>query len=143
MKNCCLDTHCNRCCTKTNMVLTYQDVQTIEQLGYNTDFFVADLNNWFQLKNTNGRCVFHNGTICVIYDHRPEGCRLYPVVFQKDDGKAILDNDCPQRHCFIITKEKSQQLLILIKTLENERAERKQKKKTKNQKKASQINHST
>jgi len=117
------------------MVLTNQDIQTIEKLGYKTDFFVADIKSWFQLKNTKGRCVFHNGTICVIYDHRPEGCRLYPVVYQKDDDKAILDNDCPQRHCFIITKEKSQQLLILIQTLEDERAERKQKKKTKNQKK--------
>jgi hypothetical protein len=117
------------------MVLTNQDIKTIEKLGYNTSFFVAETNNWFQLKNAKGRCVFHNGTICVIYDHRPEGCRLYPVVFQKDDCNVILDKDCPQRHCFSISTEKSRQLISLIQVLEEEQAERKQKNKTKNQKK--------
>ncbi len=125
MKNCCLDTHCNRCCTNTNMVLTTQDIQTIEKLGYSTVFFVFIKNHWIQLKNIQGRCVFHNGTFCTIYDHRPEGCRLYPAVFQKDDRKAILDHDCPQKHCFPITKEKSRQLLRLIQVLEEEREGRK------------------
>jgi uncharacterized protein len=125
MKNPCLETHCLRCCTNTNMILTKQDIDIIRTLGYSPDFFVQEKNTWLQLKNTQGRCVFHNGTICTIYDHRPKGCQLYPVVFQKNDRKAIHDNDCPMRKYFPLTKEKSQELQTLIQLLEAERAERK------------------
>jgi Fe-S-cluster containining protein len=129
MTNCCLETKCSRCCINTNMILTYQDIETIKKLGYTAGFFVSEKNNWLQLKNNNGRCVFHNGTICTIYDQRPQGCILYPVVFEKDHQETILDSDCPQRHCFPITNEKSQQLNTLIKQLEKEREERKKNEK--------------
>jgi Fe-S-cluster containining protein len=107
------------------MILTKKDIQTIQKLGYAFDFFVQEENRWLQLKNHQGRCVFHNGTICTIYDQRPKGCMLYPIVYNKDFQKAILDSDCPQRQCFKLTKEKSVDLHRLIRMLEEERAERK------------------
>lgn len=127
----CLETNCTHCCIKTNMVLTTHDIQTIEKLGYGMQFFVSERNGWLQLKNNKGRCVFHNGTICTIYDHRPEGCVLYPVVYDKDHRVAILDSDCPQRHCFLLSDTKSEQLYRLISILEKERVWRKKRKEIK------------
>ncbi len=128
MTNCCLETNCTRCCIKTNMVLTTRDIQTIEKAGYEARIFVSERNGWLQLKNSKGRCVFHNGTICTIYDHRPKGCVLYPVVYDKDSGCAFLDSECPQILCFPLSKTKEQQINILVHHLEKERRERMQKK---------------
>jgi len=129
MTTCCLETNCTSCCIKTNMVLTTRDIQTIQKVGYETRFFVSKRNGWLQLKNDKGRCVFHNGTICTIYDNRPEGCVLYPIVYDKDHRVAILDDECPQRHCFCLSHDKTQQLYTLIFLLEKERLERKKEKK--------------
>ncbi len=125
----CLETNCTLCCIKTNMVLTTQDIQTIEKVGYETRFFVSERNGWLQLKNKNGRCVFHDGTVCTIYDHRPEGCVLYPIVYDKDHRRAILDSDCPQKHQFLLSDTTSEQLYRLISVLETERKGRKKGKK--------------
>jgi uncharacterized protein len=129
MTTCCLETKCYLCCINTNMVLTTKDIYTIKKLGYEERFFVSEKNNWLELKNKNERCVFHDGTQCTIYDNRPEGCSLYPVVFNIDRHQAVLDSDCPQQQCFPITKEKTRRLNTLVRTLERERAERKKKKK--------------
>jgi Fe-S-cluster containining protein len=131
MTTCCLETNCTRCCIETNMVLTTNDIQTIEKLGHEARSFVSERNGWLRLKNKKGRCVFHNGTVCTIYDHRPEGCVLYPVVYDKDHRMAILDSDCPQRHCFLLSDAKSEQLYRLISKLEKERAGRKKKERGK------------
>jgi len=129
MTNCCLETKCSLCCIQTNMILTSQDIETIKKVGYPVKFFVSEQNGWLQLKNDKGRCVFHNGTFCVIYDHRPKGCVLYPVVYDNDHRCAILDRDCPQKHCFTLSDTKSEQLATLISLLEDERTERKKDKK--------------
>jgi uncharacterized protein len=129
MTDCCLETNCTRCCIKTNMILTTSDIQTIEKLGYEKPFFVSERNGWLELKNKKGRCVFHNGTRCTIYDYRPEGCVLYPIVYEKNHRMAILDSDCPQRHYFMVSQDKVQQLHTLIMILEKERKERKKGKK--------------
>ena len=127
MSNCCLETKCIQCCVKTNMILTSHDIQTIQNMGYQYDFFVVEHNGWLQLKNRKGRCVFHDGTVCSIYPQRPKGCTLYPVVYDKDNACAILDWECPQRHCFSLSKRNIQQLAMLVRILENEREERMQK----------------
>jgi Fe-S-cluster containining protein len=117
------------------MVLSYHDIENIQKIGYDRQFFVSENKGWLQLKNHNGRCVFHNGTRCTIYHSRPEGCTLYPVVYDKDNNSAILDSECPQKHCFLLSKVKSQQLHSLISILENERTERIKSKNFKKSKK--------
>lgn len=129
MSNCCLETKCIQCCIETNMLLSYRDIENIQKMGYDRKFFVSERNGWLQLKNHQGRCVFHNGVRCTIYHQRPEGCTLYPVVYDKDNQCAILDSECPQKQCFPLSKTKSQQLDILISILEKEKIERVQKKK--------------
>jgi Fe-S-cluster containining protein len=128
MSKCCLETNCVICCRETNMLLSYNDIETIQKLGYKTEFFVVEHNGWLQLKNRNGRCVFHDGTKCTIYQHKPEGCDLYPVVYDNNEKKPILDNECPQRPCFQVSKEKSRQLILLIHLLKKERTNRLNKK---------------
>ncbi|VVB61992.1 Putative zinc- or iron-chelating domain protein [uncultured archaeon] len=135
MVNCCFESNCIRCCIETNMILSYRDIENIQKMGYDRQFFVSERKGWLQLKNHQGRCVFHDGTRCTIYYQRPEGCTLYPVVYDKDNNVAILDNECPQKHCFSLSKAKSQQLDLLISILEIERAERMQSKINKNRKK--------
>jgi len=117
------------------MVLTYRDIENIQKRGYDRKFFVLEQNGWLQLKNYQGRCVFHNGTQCIIYFQRPEGCTLYPVVYNKDNNSAILDSECPQQHRFLLSKIKSQQLHRLISILQKERTERTQEKNSKKSKK--------
>jgi uncharacterized protein len=128
MLNRCLETKCIRCCIETNMILTYRDIENIQKIGYDRQFFVSENKGWLQLKNRKGRCIFHDGTRCTIYRNKPEGCSLYPVVYNRDSNSVILDNECPQKHCFSLSKAKSQQLDILISILENERTERRQSK---------------
>jgi Fe-S-cluster containining protein len=134
MSNCCLRTQCIQCCKQTNMLLTNRDIETITTLGYDRTYFVERRNGWLQLKNSQGRCIFHTGEICGIYDHRPEGCMLYPVVYDNDTHCAILDSECPQQHMFSLEKHNVHKLIMLIATLRRERSQRKNtppyKKKT-------------
>lgn len=121
MSRCCLETKCLQCCIETNMVLTNQDVARIKQLGYAVGFFVKKHKGWLQLRNIQGRCVFHNGIQCTIYPHRPKGCMLYPIVYDKDNRCAIFDSECPQKHCFTLSPSKVRQLSALVSLLEKER----------------------
>jgi uncharacterized protein len=111
------------------MILSYRDIETIQQKGYDYRFFVTEHDGWLQLKNNNGRCVFHDGTCCTIYHQRPVGCTLYPVVYDKDNNCAILDEDCPQKQCFPLEKSTIQHLLDLISTLEHQRDMRQKQKR--------------
>lgn len=124
MTRCCLETKCIHCCIETNMLLSYHDIETIETLGYEKDFFVEEKNGWLQLKNHHGKCVFHNGNKCTIYNHRPEGCSLYPIVYDKTTKQAILDEDCPQKTLFSLSKTREQQLIGLVCLLQKERTQR-------------------
>jgi Fe-S-cluster containining protein len=129
MLNCCLETSCLQCCTHTNMLLSYQDIEKIKNLGYDDAFFMTKHQGWLQLKNMDGRCVFHNGTTCSIYLERPEGCTLYPVVYDSTHKVAILDSECPKKNCFSLSKLKVEQLYALVSRLEAERNQRKHSRK--------------
>jgi uncharacterized protein len=135
MLNCCLETKCMQCCKETNMLLSYRDIEKIQKMGFDRQFFISEHNGWLQLKNHHERCVFHDGTQCSIYSQRPEGCILYPVVYDKDNACAILDMECPQKHCFPLTNSKKQHLYDLIAVLQKERIERIQNKNLKKRKK--------
>jgi uncharacterized protein len=124
MPNPCLETKCNQCCIETNMLLSKNDIKKIQNLGYDFKVFAKERQGWLQLQNTHGRCVFHDGNKCTIYENRPEGCTLYPVVYEKEGRQAFLDEACPQKHHFHLTKEKERQLKTLVSILENERKER-------------------
>jgi hypothetical protein len=107
------------------MLLSYQDIENLTRLGYDRTFFVEERNGWLQLKNLQGLCVFQTGGSCRIYKDRPKGCTLYPVVYDNDDHRAILDQECPQKHWFSLGKNKIRTLNALVATLRRERDQRK------------------
>mgnify|MGYP003884730673 CR=1 FL=1 len=102
------------------MPLTEGDIKLITSLGYKTeDFAIKDGKEW-KLKNVNGKCVFLNKNGCKIYDFRPQGCRLYPLVYDETTGKPVLDELCPYRKKFRIGKDDIKKLLKLIEKLKVE-----------------------
>lgn len=104
------------------MALSNKDVEMIKTLGFDEDFFVINVDGWLQLRNMDGRCVFHDGELCIIYDHRPEGCRLYPLIY--DGGLAMLDKECPYREEFEFDNVATEGIHHLIRKLEHENAVR-------------------
>jgi Fe-S-cluster containining protein len=126
MKSCCIDYKCVQCCLETEMLLSNEDMERIRGLGFAPEFFITKRDGRLQLKNYNGRCVFQNGIGCSIYKNRPEGCRLYPIIYDEEKNCAVLDEDCPHRDKFEISKTSIQQVSDLASKLECERTQRKQ-----------------
>jgi len=106
------------------MPLSETDINRIIELGHNRDSFVEIQDGWAQLKNKDGRCVFHTKTRCSIYEHRPLGCQLYPVIFDEETETAIIDSDCIHPQYFEITKENKETLFRLVDTIYYERNKR-------------------
>lgn len=123
--NCCMKNYCTQCCLDTMMILSSDDIKKIENLGFKKDFFVLQKEDWLMLKNHNGRCVFHNGFKCTIYSNRPIGCKLYPVIYDKDKNCAVFDEDCPYRNCFEMSSSIINKLYTVIKQIEYEKLKRK------------------
>lgn len=80
------------------MILFSSDLKRLSCYYRVEDFAFFDGRFW-RLKNLDGRCVFLDldGKKCKIYEMRPLGCRLYPVVWDPERG-AIVDEECPMRH---------------------------------------------
>ena len=123
-RNICIRKRCNKCCIKTSMLLSNKDIERIEQLGYDRHFFTKSKKGWLKLKNKDGKCIFHNGKICIIYDNRPEGCILYPLIFNREIKSAVVDKDCPYENCFRFNKNNIIQLSNLVTRVISERKNR-------------------
>lgn len=86
---------CGICCIDTQMELLPEDIERIAALGYRPEDFATVDGDVVRLKNVEGHCVFYDPSTstCRIYEHRPVGCRLYPLVF---DGREVyVDRTCP------------------------------------------------
>lgn len=88
---------CGKCCEDTEMPLTRDDVKRILALGYRLEEFAEFRGGVLRLKNVGGRCVFNDPEtkLCKIYEHRPDGCRLYPLVYVDGLGPALDAEVCP------------------------------------------------
>lgn len=121
MKNTCLQYRCIKCCLNTEMSLSSSDTVRIKGLGFSENFFIVKRGGYQQLKNSAGRCVFHNGQRCIIYNDRPEGCRLYPAIFDEDTGEAVFDCYCPHHGTLQFTPSISYEVIKLVRKLDLER----------------------
>jgi Fe-S-cluster containining protein len=85
---------CGKCCLGTEMELLPEDVERIMALGYSLDQFAHFDGERWRLRSVNGHCYFlDTGTNrCRIYEHRPVGCRIYPIQY---DGGVYVDKSCP------------------------------------------------
>ncbi len=98
------------------MLLTNSDIKKIRELGFK-NFFRVNKFGVKLLRNYDGKCTFHNGKICKIYDSRPMGCRLYPAVFDDTENKVVLDDYCPYREAFVLNSSISKRVLKLLNEL--------------------------
>ena len=96
----CLEKNCCKCCKETEMMLTGKDVERLEKLGFKREEFCVRDGNFLKLCNINGVCFFLDPEkgLCTVYENRPEGCRLYPIVFDLLRRKCVLDKTCPYRN---------------------------------------------
>ena len=87
---------CGKCCLETEMLLSKQDIQRLKKKGYELTFFSRLDRGYRILKNQNGHCVFFNKKTkkCKVYESRPMGCRLYPIIYDEIKG-VVVDNLCP------------------------------------------------
>jgi len=77
------------------MLLLKEDISRIVKTGLKEESFVIESEGFKSLRNKNGRCVFHDGSKCTIYSIRPSGCKLYPIVFDENLCRPIIDSFCP------------------------------------------------
>ncbi len=122
--NRCLLYMCAKCCLDTEMPLTRSDITRISGLGFSESHFVVEEYGNLQLKNSDGRCVFHNGQQCMIYCSRPDGCRFYPAVFNQETDNVITDSDCPHHEEFQLTRRIQSEVKKLVRTLNVEQRRR-------------------
>lgn len=87
---------CGTCCKETEMLLSTEDIERLERKGYSKNFFVRfDSESYARLQNRQGRCIFYDAEkhLCKIYEVRPLGCRLYPVIYDEIKG-IVVDRIC-------------------------------------------------
>ena len=103
--------NCGKCCIETEMILSFEDIELIKKNSIDNigegDFVFKNENERFQLKNIDGHCVFLNYSAkkCKIYEFRPQGCRFYPLIYDINKKKCLLDDDCPKKDQFYNTKQ--------------------------------------
>ncbi len=99
---------CHQCCKETEMLLTLEDVKNIESLGHKSKEFTLHLNEtdgFYQLKNIEsdlGNICYFLGDDgkCSIYDNRPHGCKLYPLILNLETNEVMIDFDCREQVWF-------------------------------------------
>ena len=96
---------CGKCCVDTEMMVSKRDINLIlrkNSLALREEDFIVESNGYFQLRNINGHCIFLDISTktCNIYINRPQGCRFYPLIYDKDKETCVFDEDCPRTHLF-------------------------------------------
>jgi Fe-S-cluster containining protein len=78
------------------MELSSDDIKRLERAGYHREEFAVTDDGVIRLRNVNGWCYFYSYTEkkCRIYEKRPLGCYLYPVVYSVNEG-VVIDELCP------------------------------------------------
>ena len=100
---------CGKCCFNTEMELSSQDIIRIEDqntLGLTKDDFCFETDGFLKLKNVDNHCIFLDPDTkhCRIYLFRPTGCRFYPLIFNQEKNKCVIDDDCPYKNKFYVHK---------------------------------------
>ncbi len=116
--------HCGVCCTETEMLLSNEDIKRLEKKGFHKKYFVKiDKDGYAFLKNRNGYCVFYDleNHRCRIYDAKPAGCGIYPVILDEDVG-IVVDNICPEKASVTVDEkeEKGKAVLKLLEVIDAE-----------------------
>jgi len=107
------------------MELSNSDIERLEEAGYRREEFAFIEDGVTRLRNVDGRCLFYSlaDKNCRVYEKRPLGCHLYPVVYLQNEG-ATVDELCPMGQTISEQelRTKGKILVKLLKKIENERA---------------------
>jgi Fe-S-cluster containining protein len=101
------------------MLLSTADIARLETQGYRNESFVRfDSEGYALLRNRQGHCVFYNvqERRCDIYSQRPSGCRVYPVIYDEENG-VVVDSICHAQET-ITGAEKERKGKRVVKILE-------------------------
>lgn len=106
------------------MMLSNSDVERLEGEGHTRQKFVRyDRHGFVRLRNRRGFCVFYDAEKCRcrIYQHRPSGCRIYPVIYSEQEG-IVLDDLCPMKDTIskIELKRKGKNVMELLQRIDAE-----------------------
>ena len=120
--------NCGICCTETEMLLCKKDVKRLEKRGFCQNQFVNfDKNGYALLKNRGGYCIFYDlkNRKCSVYEDRPSGCRVYPVILDEETG-IILDDICQSRNTITLEEKriKGKKVISLLEIIDAEASER-------------------
>ena len=119
----CRERDCSACCVETAMTLTEADVRRLGARGH-AGFWRQNARGDLQLLNLDGRCVFLTADGCSVYDDRPEGCRLYPLVLDVERDVVRHDPFCVAADRFPITREAAARLRGSVEAEEREASRR-------------------
>ena len=116
---------CGVCCLKTEMILFDSDLELIinnyhEELKVD-QFAHKNEDGIYQLDNIEDHCVFfdNQSKSCKIYEYRPEGCSFYPLIFNIEENRCIIDDECPRPHFFYQDKREYKKICIEVKNYLN------------------------
>ena len=123
-QNPCHQHQCTLCCQDTAMLLSEQDISTIESQGFHRKDFCIEKKGWIQLRNKENKCVFLQNDNCSIYSFRPQGCRYYPLIYDLDKQQVIFDIDCPHRIEFPSNDVQKNQVKKLVDQVLDQRRQR-------------------
>lgn len=143
----CMTRGCSACCHDVEMLLTDADLERIRGVTGRDDFWFQADDGYLQLRTKAAPpavgwqggpllpiptgappvpCTFLNvAGECTIHDVRPEGCRLYPAVWDDALRGAELDSDyCPHTDGFGLPPATVDAVRRLATKLETERTAR-------------------
>ena len=120
----CISHSCVDCCLATQMPLTEKDTDRLRKLGYDPSKYSVEDDGEIHLRNVSGKCFFLVDNRCIVYQNRPEGCRLYPLVYDVDGSKFVIDDYCPHHLNFIALRENKDNLKTLLRRVDKEREKR-------------------
>lgn len=120
--NPCRRHECHLCCVDTRMTLTGADVSALESAGH-SDFARLNSRSDLELKNSDGRCIFLADGRCAVYEIRPEGCRLFPLILDIGVDRVVRDEYCPHWREFSIDADAADRVRrsVEIETVEAEK----------------------
>jgi Fe-S-cluster containining protein len=115
------------------MLLTEADIARLEKHGISRETFMrSDSEGYAMLRNRQGHCVFYNPQEkrCDVYELRPEGCTVYPVIFDEDCGGVVLDSICPAQASIEATEKsvKGAKVIEILKRIDEEALVRRMRK---------------
>lgn len=133
--NPCIDNACSLCCHEVEMILTEADLARLVALRPGEDFWFEADDGYLQLRTRDGPgaepgagrpCWFLGADgRCTVHEERPEGCRLYPAVWDEGLDAAGLDEDyCPHTDGFLLPRATQDAVRRLADRLEAERGTR-------------------